>query len=385
MSDDSSSILDQIIATQQVSHRENFRPRAVLNDLLGTLTERERQILWRRFGLGGDKAETLENIGKSFQVTRERIRQIERLAISKIVNSQITQNLLKPLKQVAVEILEAEGGASVDKRFIKLLAEAGDQANANTIRFFMTELLADVVTPLGGENSIFLDGWRLRTASVEALENLINNAQEVITNRGVPVPENDLAEQLIAKKLNNPLQGVLEESNLILNLLLLSTAIKRNTFGEWGLKHWETISPKRMNDKIYLVLKKYGKPMHFRDIVQKINEQSFDHKKAYAPTVHNELILDNKFVLVGRGIYALKEWGYKPGVVVDVMMQILKESGQPMTREDLVDAVLKQRLVKRGTIYLALTNKKRFSRLPDGRYTLTSGNVSEVKPNQTVI
>ena len=124
--------------------------------------------------------------------------------------------------------------------------------------------------------------------------------------------------------------------------------------------------------------------MHFREIVRLINEQSFDHKKAYAPTVHNELILDDKFVLVGRGIYALKEWGYKPGVVADVMVEILKEHGQPMQRDELVAAVLKQRLVKRGTIYLALTNKKKFARLPDGRYSLAN-NETETKPAPTVI
>ena len=74
MSDDTTSILDQIIATQQVSHRENFKPRSALNLLLELLTERERQILWRRFGFGGEKTETLENIGKSFRVTQERIK-----------------------------------------------------------------------------------------------------------------------------------------------------------------------------------------------------------------------------------------------------------------------------------------------------------------------
>ncbi|HAO81554.1 MAG: RNA polymerase alpha chain family protein,sigma-70 family protein [Parcubacteria group bacterium GW2011_GWD1_42_9] len=384
MSDDTTSILDQIIATQQVSHRENFKPRSALNLLLELLTERERQILWRRFGFGGEKTETLENIGKSFRVTRERIRQIERLAVAKLVNGQQAQTLLKPLKQVVVEILETEGGACTDERFIKLLSEVGDEANANISRFFMTEVLTDVVTHLGGENSVFLPGWRLRSASIEGLEKLVSCAEEIITDRGLPVTEEDLAQQLLAKKLLSPLQGVLAEPTVILNLLQLSAVIRRNTFGEWGLKHWETISPKRMNDKIYLVLKKHGKPMHFREIVRLINEQSFDHKKAYAPTVHNELILDDKFVLVGRGIYALKEWGYKPGVVADVMVEILKEHGQPIQRDELVAAVLKQRLVKRGTIYLALTNKKKFARLPDGRYSLAN-NETETKPAPTVI
>jgi len=125
-----------------------------------------------------------------------------------------------------------------------------------------------------------------------------------------------------------------------------------------------------MNDKIYLVLKKHGKPLHFREIARLINEAKFDRKAAYPPTVHNELIMDQKYVLVGRGIYALRDWGFEPGVVAEVLVEIIKQKGQPMTRDELVQAVLKQRVVKPATIHLALTNKQKFEHLPDGRYGL---------------
>jgi len=136
------------------------------------------------------------------------------------------------------------------------------------------------------------------------------------------------------------------------------------------LSSWGSVVPKRMNDKIYLVLKRHGKPMHFNEITKKINEVKFDSRKAYPPTVHNELILNKKYVLVGRGIYALKEWGYQPGVVANVLEQILKDEKEPITREELVKRVLEQRIVKKNTIHLALTNKDRFRKLPDERFTL---------------
>jgi hypothetical protein len=101
-----------------------------------------------------------------------------------------------------------------------------------------------------------------------------------------------------------------------------------------------------------------------------INTIKFDNRIAYPPTIHNELILNKEYVLVGRGIYALREWGYKPGVVVDVIESILHAHATPMTRQAIVEAVLKQRLVKKNTIHLALTNKKKFRRLEDGSYTL---------------
>ncbi|MDP3986032.1 MAG: HTH domain-containing protein, partial [Candidatus Veblenbacteria bacterium] len=374
------SILDKILATQQVSHRDNFQPKGTLARLLELLVERERQIIWRRFGLGGEKPETLENIGKSFRVTRERVRQIEQLAVSKLKGGARAQAIVKPLQQVVVEVLEGEGGAATDERLINLLGEVGDGANPNVLRFYLGDILAEVVAPLGGESTPYVSGWRLRTASLEALDTIVQSAQDIITARSVPLAEAELTGQLAALKLPGLLQGTLEEHNVILGLLQLSTMVRHNTFGEWGLKHWETINPRRMNDKIYLVLKKYGKPLHFKEIVKIINEQGFDRKQAYAPTVHNELILDDKFVLVGRGIYALKEWGYQPGVVADVIAVILKERGEPLGRDELVEAVLKQRLVKRGTVYLALTNRKKFTKLPDGRYGL-----AESAPKVTVI
>jgi hypothetical protein len=132
------------------------------------------------------------------------------------------------------------------------------------------------------------------------------------------------------------------------------------------------VSPKRMNDKIFLVLKKNGKPMHFNAITEMINRLKFDERPAYAPTVHNELILNPQYVLVGRGIYALKEWGYKPGVVADVIIDILTKAGSPLPKDQIIKQVLEQRMVKRNTIQLALTDKRKFTKLPDGTYTLTA-------------
>ena len=122
---------------------------------------------------------------------------------------------------------------------------------------------------------------------------------------------------------------------------------------------------------IYLVLKKSGKPMHFTEIAKAINDTKFDEKIAYPATVHNELILDKRFVLVGRGVYALREWGYQPGVVAEVVARVLADKG-PLTKEDIISEVLKQRLVKPETVALTLANRKRFNRLPDGSYAVVA-------------
>jgi len=163
-----------------------------------------------------------------------------------------------------------------------------------------------------------------------------------------------------------------EELNdkVILNFLDLAHKIEKNVFDEWGLVQWKQIVPKDVGDKAYLVLKQHGKPEHYSKITELINDSKFDNRTAYKETVHNELIKDNRFILVGRGIYALSEWGYKPGVVADVIREILNSSQKPLPKDRIIEEVLKRRHVKRNTILVGLSNKKLFKKVEKNLYAL---------------
>jgi len=170
--------------------------------------------------------------------------------------------------------------------------------------------------------------------------------------------------------LTTMLEATDEDVDKILeSYLRASRKIKQDIFDNWGLISWGIVMPKKINDKIYLTLKKAGRPMHFTEIASTINENAFDGKVAYAPTVHNELILDKKYVLVGRGIYALAEWGYKPGNVADVIEEILREDG-PLSKDQIIEKVLAKRNVKPSTVYLSLMNHPRIKKNDKGRYSL---------------
>jgi DNA-directed RNA polymerase delta subunit len=121
-----------------------------------------------------------------------------------------------------------------------------------------------------------------------------------------------------------------------------------------------------------LVFKKHGKPLHFTKVAELIDKFNYNlpNKKTYSQTVHNELIKDSRFVLVGRGIYALKEWGYERGYVKDVIFQVLKSAQKPLDKEEILEKVLKQRIVKENTVLLNLSNKNYFLRTSKGNYTI---------------
>jgi len=362
------SILDKIIDSQHQSLRDDFNVEKILEELLNTLDERERQVLNLRYGFSEGKTRTLEDIGKNFDITRERVRQIESGAIDKIKESEIFTNHKKSLVEMIEELLEQVGGLMSENTLLKKLSNISgvDKAEAK-INFILQKLLHDSFNLLKS-NNIMLKTWSVNTMVVAKYEKILKQVEKILNELNDIIKFSDLHEKL------NSHDSMANEENvpetIFENLLQISAVIERNPFGHWGLKSWSLISPKRMNDKIYLVLKNHGKPMHFTEIAEKINETNFDHKKAHPATVHNELILDNnRYVLIGRGIYALKEWGFKSGVVTDIITDIIKNEG-PLTKDEIIEKVLKQRIVKKSTIVLMLTNKKLFKKLIDGRYDI---------------
>jgi DNA-directed RNA polymerase delta subunit len=133
---------------------------------------------------------------------------------------------------------------------------------------------------------------------------------------------------------------------------------------------WPIVNPKNIRDKIYVILKQNGKHMHFNDIAGAIKESDFKRKDVTTQAIHNELIKDKRFVLIGRGIYALKEWGYEKGTVADIISDVLKKAGEPLHRDEIVKRVLESRYVKETTILLNLQSKPQFKRVAKATYTL---------------
>lgn len=368
------SILDKVIATEQEHELADFNPVEIVAKLFSELGSREQDILRRRFGLHGKNSETLEQIGKNYNITRERVRQIENGAIRNMRGLNYFTDTVKPVEVVVIAALEKHGGIMSEDHMLEYLLqnEVNDNVFCNHLLFLLERLTANRILREVREG--YKSSWRLEFVDWEKLEETINEMTRILEAENQPLKEEELIEKFkvtdVFSKHRDYFNFDQESAEPIYAHLRTTNKIRKNPFDEYGLAHWNTITPKRMGDKIYLVMKKHGKPMHFREIADYINNSNFDKKKAYSPTVHNELILDDRYVLVGRGIYALSEWGYTPGVVGDVIQNILKKNGEPMTRDQIVEEVLQQRMVKKGTIYLALSNSEKFARNSEGKYYL---------------
>lgn len=358
-------ILDKVLENKQAEDLNQFDALLVLQALFAELQEREQQVLSRRFGLAGEEPQTLEMIGKHFGVTRERVRQIETGSVKKLKKVLSVSNELKLVEQVLHQVLHQHGGVMEENHLLdSMLSERREERMHRAIVLFVIERLLSDKLDLFNHADHYHRSWKLVTVEQPTVESRVSKLVDLVKSHSEPVHEEDLVQKAVEH---------LDEANerLVCGHLRIAKRLKQNIFGQWGLSEWTSITPKRMNDKIYLVLKHVKKPMHFTEIAQKINELGFDHKIAYPATVHNELILDEKYVLVGRGIYALSEWGYEPGVVSEVIRRVLERAAKPLTREEIVEKVLEQRLVGKSTVHLALMNKNHFAKRDDGLFILT--------------
>ncbi|MFA6533645.1 MAG: sigma factor-like helix-turn-helix DNA-binding protein [Patescibacteria group bacterium] len=375
----------------------NINFNEVLTRLFSLLSIREKDVLSRRHSLlkGLKRKETLEKIGQDYKVTRERVRQIERDGLKKMKEKLEQSGVLDNLNEIEATInkfLRKYGGAMQEDRLLdslvdfyglssKDLAEEEVLQHKKSLAFIISQLLANKFEKIENRDH-FHDSWKLKETPWELVEEVIEKLVALINTNGQPVKvdeffrllkNQDFYRELSEKISNLPemKQTGLDLDEAVSSYIHTSKRIKKNLFGQVGMSHWSSITPKRMADKIYLVMKEAGKPLHFTEIAELINQTKFDHKKALPATIHNELILDSRYVLIGRGIYALKEWGYETGTVTEVIAKVLAQKS-PLSKDEIAVEVAKQRLVKKATINLALMNKDKFKKLADKKYTLAN-------------
>lgn len=358
------SILDKIIEAEKNKQLNDLDVLAEVNFLLSNpkiKKDRDKEVISLRFGLNGDKAKTLEEIGKSLNITRERVRQIEKATYTKIADfAESEKRTQKIISLINSEIEKLGKVVTFGNLSEVILCEDSHKHKCkNALAFLMTLNKKAVQLPdtSSMKRGYFLDS-EIKLADIEKIHNI---SVEILDDKKAPVEEKKLVKMIKEK-------GHEFEDSTIVAVLSLSKNIIRTEEGHFGLSHWREINPKSIKDKTYYILRKHNKPLHFDEIskhVEKMNE----NKKVTKQAVHNELIRDERFVLIGRGIYALKEWGYKDGVIEEVITEILIEAGGPLHKDIIISEVKKRRIVKDTTILLNL-QKDKFKRVSRATYTI---------------
>ncbi len=320
--------------------------------------EREREIISRRFGLNGQK-ETLEQIGELLNITRERVRQLEKAILVRL--------------RIGAEEGQISELAAAEKLIIRNLTELGrvartsdlanriyghDSTPAERAKLVFIGSISNNLTTID-ENDLYYSALGIADyGNAKDIHARVDEVVSVIKQHKAPMTIDEL-DNVLSYEHPDHIKAIASISKLLASLN-----------GLWGLAKWPTVNPRNIRDKIFVVLEAHKEPMHFSEIAKAISNSDFRRKNVTIQAIHNELIKDPRFILIGRGIYALNTWGYTRGTVADIIMNILKEAGEPLTREEIVKRVLRARKVKETTVLLNLQNKDLFAKVDKDSYTL---------------
>ncbi|MDO4611743.1 MAG: sigma factor-like helix-turn-helix DNA-binding protein [Candidatus Saccharibacteria bacterium] len=320
--------------------------------------DREKEIISRRFGLNGTK-ETLEQIGEMLSITRERVRQLEKAILIRL--------------QISAEENQIPELAAAEKILIRNLTETGRVSRLSDLA---DKIYGRTTTASERTGIYFIATFSKSLTVVEendrynaaigiadygdshALKGRVDEIVKIIKENKAPLTIDELDNKLNYEHPDH-IKAVASISKLLATLN-----------GLWGLAKWPAVNPKNIRDKIFVILEAKHEPMHFSDIANEIKESSFKRKNVTIQAIHNELIKDPRFVLIGRGIYALSNWGYKKGTISEIIKAVLEKADGPLTREEIVKQVLHARKVKETTILLNLQNKQLFKKVDKNSYTL---------------
>lgn len=320
--------------------------------------EREREIITRRFGLY-DRRETLEQIGELLGITRERVRQLEKAILIrlKIAAEEGKTDVVASLERTFIRTLSEMGRvARIQDLADKLYGRATNAQERAHVQFIAA--LAPGLTLIDENDNYFGAVGIAEYGDEKKFRARIDEIVSIIKAAGEPMTIDQLHDKLSYEHPSH-VSALASVSKQLAHL--------KNT---WGLTKWPTVNPKNIRDKIYVILSDNKKPMHFSDIAKSIKDSSFKRKDVTTQAIHNELIKDKRFVLIGRGIYALDNWGYSKGTVSDIIAKVLKDAKEPLHRDEIVKRVLKSRQVKETTILLNLQSKPQFKRVAKATYTL---------------
>lgn len=338
-----------------------------LKDVLIYCKPKERLILMRKFGLDGNKETALQRIGKDYELTRERVRQIETQALMRfrrlIVGNETYMNVLIECKK----ILEVHGGILTEDALISKVI------NKNLFKFSKQELKLILVSDFDithlKRNKNLEKAFYIEPLYEDLLTKLALFTLHYFKQRG----ESQDVYEFITLLKDEFLEEFKDIAFLKNDLFYMNffQAVKEITMldGKIGLKDFVDINPKTIKLKILYTMRRINKPMHYQELPNKILEW-FPTEMIKVNTVHNELVKNNDyFVNLGLGIYGLKERGYQGGNVRDILIRVFKKYGRPLNAKEISKEVLREKMVSPNTIILNLQKyKEDFKRIDKGLY-----------------
>lgn len=324
----------------------------LMTRILGLLTAKEKDIIERRFAIRSPKKETLDRIGRSYSITRERVRQIEAVAIQKL--ARISQDpSMQLVHNLAVSVLKENGEVMIEDKLVQAMIKLMDtekKLNPNSLKF---ALRVSRHLHKQDKNQFYRAFWFTESFRLQDLKELMREITDILDAERKTMSFEEIYERLEGEYSKKAVESVMYVD---WNFMVLKDE-------KYGLKSWRFLNPRSIKDCIIIILKRHKKPLHFREILSVLLKEFPKRKRVTLQACHNELIRHEEFVLLGRGTYGLREWKMSAGTVCDLIVSVFQENNfEPMKRKDIIEQVLDRREVRLGTISLNLQKYPFFRR-----------------------
>jgi hypothetical protein len=245
----------------------------LLSNLFLVLTEKESTVIKRRFALQGSQKQTLEKIGKHFNVTRERIRQIESIALGKLRRTVRTTRL-EDVNELAKNILRLHGGLMREDSLISRVLQHIQGSSDLDGAVLRLSFSIDREMVAGKRTNTYALFWRLDSLSMDDVTVIMNNIVKILKKRKSCMGTDEVVSAIQSLNL---FEGRVPGAELITSCLTIDDRLREIPEG-WGLSEWRFVRPRSIRDKVEIILKKVGEPLHFMEIANRIRESQFDHK-----------------------------------------------------------------------------------------------------------
>ncbi len=335
-----------------------------LADICRELPERERDIVKRRFGLGTEK-ETLQEIGNDFDLTRERVRQLQDKSLERILPKLERHPFVQQLSAEAREHL----GRTRIRREQTLLRAFADQhglspVTQNVVHFFLVSHKKLAHQP---ETNDLHGFWGDGMQRAKLAQHILKKLLVLFLRNPKKLWQSEEMLGLVEKELKRHL-GVRATADELRDFLRILKPIGQSPADEFGILSHPRVGPSSLADKTAFVLDQAQKPLHFSEIHTALGKLatlegeflSQRWQKRYSTqSIQNLLIMGEEFVWTGMGTYALKGWGFRPGSILERMRDIVKRERQ-ISRDKLCELLSKERRFSKITFEAYLRNKTYF-------------------------
>ena len=349
--------------------------KALIENMLARLPERQQGVIADRYGLWDGIAETLQDIGDKLGVTRERIRQIEATGLRRLRrvfgHQAVKDFVLQKLSiYLASEPDKTCGILSEDEAAAALADDCSAEEAALAASF-----LQDLDAP---GQSVFARHLIEVEPGIYCTENgvaaecrvLLELIESTLQQHQKPLSERRLYDDL-ANRSAGPLTP--RQVARIGRLLAISPSVMRLRNGTIAFSKWTEFRRRDSTSLVEATLRLLGRPGHFREITQKIGSLFRDAGSVNERTIHNAIIREQrKFVWVKSGTYGLAAWGLKrPPFIKDRLVELLSESLYPLPFWHLKEKVLEVCNCREDSVRMTLDlNPRLFKKFEGDQYGL---------------